>query len=64
MEYDEIHSYADTHFFPISFDFMCETDTYNRDDIPCIDFTIPKELSEKAGQLIEKVKEMQKSLTD
>ena len=44
--------------------FYSETGTYNRDDIPCIDFAVPKEPAEKAERLIEKIKEMQKALLD
>jgi hypothetical protein len=42
--------------------FYSETGTYNRDDIPCIDFAVPDELRKKCGDLIERIKEMEKEL--
>lgn len=42
--------------------FYSETGTYNRDDIPCIDFAVPDELRKKCGNLIERIKEMGKEL--
>lgn len=36
-------------------DFYSETDTYNRDSIPCIDFIVSEDLKAKINTLLEKI---------
>lgn len=47
----EIHVKAGTE----ELGFFSETDTYNRDDIPCIDFIVSEDLKEEIKKALEKI---------
>lgn len=42
--------------------FFSETDTYNREDLSCIEYTVSDELKARIDQLIRKIENMQKAL--
>ncbi len=50
----EIHIKAGTE----ELSFYSETGTYNRDDVPCIDFVVSEDLKEEIEKLLEKVQSL------
>lgn len=56
--FDEVYSFCTVHDdSTITLSFMSETGTYNRDNIPCIDFTVTPETSDRATELINYIRE-------
>lgn len=55
----EIHVKAGTE----ELGFYSETGTYNRDDIPCIDFIVSEDLKEEIKKLLEKVQSLMDALS-